>query len=182
MLRAHFKTHATYAPMPFLSVICAASATPLLDVVPIFKYQATDLEDATTDLVKTWYEHVKPCSRMQHQPVSARSVGIVLTIESLNQVCTRKVMEERMAKVAATLGYESGFVKNLTKEDANGKKWDLSDLKTQNEAEEKLRDESPWLLALSLPATVLATKEVCDRTTFWCDCLGISAHVQVSVR
>ena len=64
-----------------------------------------------------------------------------------------------MAKMAATLGYESGFVLDLTKEDANGKKWDLSDLKTQNEVEEKLRDESPWLLALSLPASVFATTQ-----------------------
>ena len=46
---------------------------------------------------------------------------------------------------------------DLTTEDENGKKWDLSDLKTQNEIEVRLRQESPWLLALSLPSTVFAT-------------------------
>ena len=45
----------------------------------------------------------------------------------------------------------------MTTEDENGKKWDLSDLKTQNEIEVRLREESPWLLALSLPSTVFAT-------------------------
>ena len=57
-----------------------------------------------------------------------------------------------MTKKAATLGYKSGCVLDLTTEDVNGKKWDLSDLKTQNEAEAKLREEAPWLLALSLPS------------------------------
>ena len=47
----------------------------------------------------------------------------------------------------------------MTTEDENGKKWDLSDLKTQNEAEEKLREEAPWLLAPSLPSTVFATTQ-----------------------
>ena len=47
----------------------------------------------------------------------------------------------------------------LTTEDANGRKWDLSDLKTQSEAEEKLREEAPWLLPLSLPSTVFATTQ-----------------------
>ena len=100
-------------------------------------------------------------------------------IDSLNQVCTRKVMEELskteaaqsgcsvditkansplpMAKMAATLGYKSGLVSDLTTEDENGKKWDLSDLKPQNETEVRLREESPWLLALSLPSTMFAT-------------------------
>ena len=44
-----------------------------------------------------------------------------------------------MAKVAAMLGYKGGFVLDLTAEDENGKKWDLSDLKTQNETERNLR-------------------------------------------
>ena len=68
-------------------------------------------------------------------------------IDSLNQVCTRKIREElskteaaqsgcsvgitkansplTMAKMAGTLGYKSGFVLDLTTEDENGKKWDL---------------------------------------------------------
>ena len=100
-------------------------------------------------------------------------------IDNLNQVCTRKVMEELskteasqsgcsvditkansslpMAKMAASLGFQSGFVLDLTTEDENGKKWDFSDLKTQNEIEVRLREEFPWLLALSLPSTVFAT-------------------------
>ena len=41
----------------------------------------------------------------------------------------------------------------------NGKKWHLSDPKTQNEAEAKLREEALWLLALSLPSTVFATTQ-----------------------
>ena len=64
-----------------------------------------------------------------------------------------------MTKMAATLGYKSGFVLDLTTEDVNGKKWDLSDLSTQNEAEAKLREEAPWLLALSTPSTVFATTQ-----------------------
>ena len=102
-------------------------------------------------------------------------------IDSLNEVCTRKVMKELskaeaaqpgcnvditkanaslpMTNVAAKLGYKSGFVSDLTTEDVNGRKWDLSDLKTQNEAEAKLREEAPWLLALSLPSTVFATTQ-----------------------
>ena len=82
-------------------------------------------------------------------------------IDNHNQVCTRKVMEELSKtetaqsgcsvditkanssfSMAATLGYKSGFVKNLTTEVANGKKWDFSDLKTQNEIEVRLRKES----------------------------------------
>ena len=47
----------------------------------------------------------------------------------------------------------------LTTEDANGKKWDLSDPKTQNEAEEKLREEARWSLAPSHHSTVLATTQ-----------------------
>ena len=39
------------------------------------------------------------------------------------------------------------------------KEWDFSDLKTETEAEEKLREEAPWLLAPSLPATVFATTQ-----------------------
>ena len=100
-------------------------------------------------------------------------------IDSLNEVCARKVMEELIktetaqsgcsvditkansslpiAMMAATLGYKSGFVLDLTTEDENGKTWDLSDLKTQNETEVRLREESPWLLAPSLPSTVFAT-------------------------
>ena len=57
-----------------------------------------------------------------------------------------------MTKMAVTLGFQST-------EDANGRKWDLSDLKTQSEAEEKLREEAPWLLPLSLPSTVFATTQ-----------------------
>ena len=82
-------------------------------------------------------------------------------IDNLNQVCKRKVMEELsraetarsrcsvditkansslpMTKREATLGYKSGFVLALTTEDENGKKWDLSDLKTQNEIELRLK-------------------------------------------
>ena len=102
-------------------------------------------------------------------------------IDSLNEVRTRKVMKELskaeaaqsgcsvditsansslpMTKMAATLGYKSGFVLDLTMEDVNGKKWDCSDLKTQTEAEAKLREEGPWLLALSLPSTVFARRQ-----------------------
>ena len=69
-----------------------------------------------------------------------------------------------MAKMAATLGYKSGFVLGLTTEDENSKKWDLSDLKTQNEIELRLRDESPWLLALSLLSTVFATSRSLNST------------------
>ena len=102
-------------------------------------------------------------------------------IDSLNEVRTRKVMKELskaeaaqsgcsvditkansslpMTKMAATLGYKNGLVLHLTTEDVNGKQWDLSDLKTQNEAEAKLREKAPWLLALSLPSTVFATTQ-----------------------
>ena len=69
-----------------------------------------------------------------------------------------------MAKTAATLGYKSGFVLDLTTEDENGKEWDLSDLKTQNEIEVRLRQESPWLLAPSLPSTVFATTRSLNST------------------
>ena len=41
----------------------------------------------------------------------------------------------------------------------NGKKWDLSDLKTQNETEAKLREEAQWILATSRPSTVFATTQ-----------------------
>ena len=64
-----------------------------------------------------------------------------------------------MTKMAATLGFQSGCVLDLTTEDVNGKKWDPSVLKTQNEAEAKLREEAPWFLALSLPSTVFATTQ-----------------------
>ena len=102
-------------------------------------------------------------------------------IDSLNEVCTRKVVKELskaegtqsgcsvditnansslpMTKMAATLGYQSGFVLDSTTEDANGKKWDFYDLTSQNEAEEKLRKDAPWLLAISLPSTVFATTQ-----------------------
>ena len=64
-----------------------------------------------------------------------------------------------MTKMAATLGYNNGFVLDLTTDDTNGKKWDISDLKTQNEVEEKLRAEAPWLLALSLHSTAFTTTQ-----------------------
>ena len=63
-----------------------------------------------------------------------------------------------MPKMAATLGYERGFVLDLTTEGANGKKWNSSD-KTQNEAEEKLKEEAPWLLAPSCPSIVFVTMQ-----------------------
>ena len=102
-------------------------------------------------------------------------------IDSLNEVCTRKVMKELskaevaqsrcsvdvttansslpMTKMAASPGYKSGYVLDSTTEDANGKQWDLSELKTQNEAEEKLREEAPWLLAISLLSKVFAMSQ-----------------------
>ena len=107
-------------------------------------------------------------------------------VGGLNEVCTRKVMEELskteaaqsgcsfditnansslpMAMMAATLGYKSGFVLDLTTDDENGKKWDFSNLKTQNETKVRLREESPWLLALSLPSTVFATTRSLNST------------------
>ena len=102
-------------------------------------------------------------------------------IDSLNEVCTRKVMKALskteavqpgcsvditkanpclpMTKMAATLGYKSGLVLDLTTEHVNGKKWNLSDLKTQSEVEAKLREEAPRLLALSIPSKVFATTQ-----------------------
>ena len=99
-----------------------------------------------------------------------------------------------MAKISAALGYKSGFVLDLTTKDENGKKWDFSDLKTQNEIEVRLRQGrtiSSWKGGRSrrtlvrrdaLCDAVQAGQEVYDRTTSWDESMGNSAHEQVTFR
>ena len=79
------------------------------------------------------------------------------TIDSLDEVCTRKVTKKlskseaaqsgcrvhiaeaysppRMTKIAKKLGYNGGFAMDLTTEDESGKKWDLSNREMQTKAE-----------------------------------------------
>ena len=91
-------------------------------------------------------------------------------IDSLNEVCTRKVMKELSKTEAAQPGCNVDITKAIfviSSNDDDGSEVGISnwicvsfdDLKTQNEAEAKLREEAPLLLALSLPSTVFATKQ-----------------------
>ena len=138
------------------------------------------------------------------EDISIRTPSTHEVVAGIIDQCTRKVMEELsktdaaesgcsvditkansslpMAKMAATLGYKSGFVLDLTTEDENGKKWDFSDLKTQNEAEEKLREESPWLLAPSLPSTVFATTQSLNFSNKLMERRRVTAHISFAVK
>ena len=91
-------------------------------------------------------------------------------IDSLNEVCTRKVMKELSKAEAAQPGCNVDVTKAIfviSSNDEDGSEVGISkwicvrfdDLKTQNEAEAKLREEAPLLLDLSLPSTVFATTQ-----------------------
>ena len=108
-----------------------------------------------------------------HGRCGSRSFG------SFDEVCKRKVMKEwskaesaqsgckldttkacsssRMTKMAANLGCKRGFVVDLTTVDENDRKRDLSDFEIQKQADGKLREEAPCVLALSLLFTMFAT-------------------------
>ena len=105
-------------------------------------------------------------------------------LDDLDEQCTRKVERRmrratnrdghnmcvaeaysppRMTAMAKKLGYSAGFALDLATTDENGRPWDLSVKKVQEDALKRLDEEAPWLLTVSPPCTMFSLVQELSR-------------------